>query len=165
MSTPTDLAPKPVAQRSRRLPILLAIAVLVATVIAAALLLFGGQPTAEPEPAPAIELSLGESDSLSSCLQFDVAILADMPLALLGTAQSVDDTAATLSVDRWYTGGDADVVTLVAEHRSTALIAGFDLVPGEQYLISATNGTVNYCGYSGPATPELLAAYDEAFIR
>lgn len=111
----------------------------------------------------ALELSLGESSALASCLQFDVAILADMPVAFQGTATSVEDSAVTISVDRWFKGGDADAVRLTAEHQSPALIAGFEMEPGEQYLIAATNGTVNYCGYSGPVNPELLAGYEAAF--
>jgi hypothetical protein len=34
---------------------------------------------------------------------------------------------------------------------------------GEQYLITATDGNVNYCGFSGPSTPELRSAFEEAF--
>jgi hypothetical protein len=44
-----------------------------------------------------------------------------------------------------------------------ALIDGFDFEVGQQYLITAAEGTVNFCGYSGPATPELTAAFDQAF--
>lgn len=33
---------------------------------------------------------------------------------------------------------------------------------GEDYLISATNGDVNYCGFSGEVTPELRAGYEAA---
>jgi hypothetical protein len=29
--------------------------------------------------------------------------------------------------------------------------------------VSAFDGTVNYCGFSGESTPELRALYDEAF--
>lgn len=118
----------------------------------------------EPDPVQPLELSLGESGALASCLAFDVAVLADMPVAFLGTATAVEGSQATLTVDRWFKGGgDAGSVTLVAEHTSPALIAGFDITAGEQYLISASNGQVNYCGYSGPATPELLTGYTAAF--
>jgi hypothetical protein len=36
-------------------------------------------------------------------------------------------------------------------------------VAGQRYLVTATNETVNGCGFSGPATAELDAAYSEAF--
>jgi len=35
-------------------------------------------------------------------------------------------------------------------------------VVGQKYLITAAEGNVNFCGYSGPATPELTAAFDAA---
>jgi len=44
-----------------------------------------------------------------------------------------------------------------------ALIGGIDFVEGEQYLITASEGNVNYCGFSGPATPEYRSAFEEVF--
>ncbi len=119
----------------------------------------------EPDPAPlaAVELSLGENDALASCLAFDPAVLAAMPMAFEGTAIEVGGDEVTLEVTQWFTGGDAESVRLIGGHSSPALIAGFDFVPGEQYLISAGSGNVNYCGYSGPASAELRAGYEAAF--
>jgi hypothetical protein len=34
---------------------------------------------------------------------------------------------------------------------------------GRTYLVSAQDGLVHGCGYSGELSPELLARYDEAF--
>ncbi len=110
-----------------------------------------------------LELSLGVSNALASCLVFEVETLAGMPVAFLGTATEVDGSSVTLSVDRWFKGGDAATVSLVGDQQSPALIAGFEFQPGSQYLITATDGAVNYCGYSGPVTPELLAGYEAAF--
>src|SRR5690606_30842071 len=44
-----------------------------------------------------------------------------------------------------------------------ALIGGIPFEEGGSYLITAYDGTVNYCGFSGPATADLRAAFDEAF--
>lgn len=119
----------------------------------------------EPDPAPlaAVELSLGEPDALASCLAFDPAILAAMPMAFEGTAIEVAGDEVTLEVTQWFTGGDAEAVRLIGGHTNPALIAGFDFVPGEQYLISADSGNVSYCGYSGPASEDLRAGYAAAF--
>jgi len=46
---------------------------------------------------------------------------------------------------------------------SPALIDGFEFQVGQQYLITAAEGNVNFCGYSGLATPELTAAFEAAF--
>ena len=52
---------------------------------------------------------------------------------------------------------------MVAPEGLEALIGGVTFEPGQQYLITATDGVVNYCGFSGPATPELQALFDQAF--
>ena len=118
----------------------------------------------EPQVAsPPLELSLGSGDAMAMCLPFEVSILRDMSPAFAATATSVEPGLVTLDVDRWYTGGDADSVVLQTLDSSASLIAGFDFVVGEQYLITAAEGTVNFCGYSGVATPEMTAAFDAAF--
>jgi len=122
-----------------------------------------GDDSTEVAAGPPIELSLGASNVMSSCMVFDVALLADMSPAFAGTATSVEGATVTLTVDRWYTGGDAATVVLKGAVGSPALIDGFEFVVGQQYLITAAEGNVNFCGYSGPATPELTAAFDAAF--
>jgi hypothetical protein len=123
----------------------------------------GGDDGSQVAAGPPLELSLGESNAMSSCIIFDVALLADMSPAFAGTATAVDGDAVTLDVDRWYAGGDAATVVLHGSGGSPALIDGFTFEVGQQYLITATDGNVNFCGYSGLATPELTAAFDQAF--
>ena len=86
-----------------------------------------------------------------------------MPVALSGTATKVDDDGVTLDVDRWYAGGNADVVRLANYDVNTVSLNGFAIEPGSRYLITATDGTVNLCGFSGPWTEDLAAAFDGAF--
>lgn len=112
---------------------------------------------------PPLELSLGAGDALASCLPLDVQILADMSPAFAATATAIEGDVVTLEVDRWYVGGDAAIVELHAEPGQGGLIAGFDFAVGQRYLITATEGQVNFCGYSGPATPELTGLFDQAF--
>ena len=78
---------------------------------------------------------------------------------------SIDGDVVTLTVDEWYQGGDADVVTITAPLGMEALIGGIAFEPGQPYLVSAYDGVVSYCGMSGPATPELQQMYDDAFAR
>jgi hypothetical protein len=86
-----------------------------------------------------------------------------MPLAFAGTATSVEGEVVTLTVDEWFVGGDAVTVRLLAPAGFEALIGGIAFEEGASYLVSATGGTVNYCGFSGESTPELVALYEEAF--
>lgn len=147
----------------RRRWLLAGAAAIVAIAGVGAVALAGDDDGADVASGPPLELSLGAADTMASCLPVDAALLADMPVAFAGTATAVDGEAVTLEVDRWYQGGDAEVVELRATGGQAALIAGFDLEVGERYLISASEGTVTFCGFSGPATPELTALFDEAF--
>jgi hypothetical protein len=44
-----------------------------------------------------------------------------------------------------------------------SLEGGTAFEQGKDYLVSASDGTVTSCGYSGPATDELRQAYEQAF--
>ncbi len=145
---------------------------LILGVVAAAVIAIGGaaiinnlndDSASEPDTVSSLELSLGEGSSTASCMPFDVAVLAKMSPAFAGTVTSVEGETVTLNVDRWYTGGDASTVVLQAPSGMEALIDGFDFKVDQQYLITAAQGNVNYCGFSGISTPELSAAFDAAF--
>ena len=115
------------------------------------------------EASEPLELSAGSGGAMASCMALDPAILGEMPVAFEGTATAVEGDRVTLDVDHWFTGGDADEVVVTAPMGLEALIGGISFKVGETYLVSATNGTVNYCGFSGPATEELRAVFGEAF--
>ena len=121
-------------------------------------------PAVRPVPAAPLALSVAPGGVMTSCIPFDVAMLAAMPVAFAATATAVDGDSVTLDVDRWYAGGSAESVTIgVPAGQTSAALDGVDFAQGERYLLTATDGTVNGCGYSGPATPELAKAFAEAF--
>lgn len=139
---------------------------------AAAAVLVGGVGVAltvssgdEPGTAPTTtRLALPDPTAMASCVPFEVRFLRDMSPAFAGTATSVTDREVVLDVDRWYTGGDADQVVLALPGQgTTAALDGVAFSAGERYLVTAADGTVNGCGFSGPATAERQAAYDEAY--
>ena len=148
----------------RRAGLLAAAAVAAAAAVGAGGFLapWGGEPTAQPSST--LALSSAPSDVMASCLAFDVAMLSRAPVAFAGTAIAVDPDAVTLRVDRWYTEGSAErvTVTVPAGQRSVAL-DGVEFIDGQQYLVTATDGAVNGCGLSGPRSPELERAFAEAF--
>lgn len=117
----------------------------------------------DDDPDSRIELSAGSGGATMSCLAFDPAILAEMPMAFEATAKSVEGERVTLSVERWFKGGTADEVVLDAPAGLEALIGGISFEVDGRYLISATDGVVNYCGFSGEATPELTSGFEAAF--
>ncbi|HSJ70491.1 MAG TPA: hypothetical protein VLA29_02470 [Acidimicrobiia bacterium] len=134
--------------------------VLVAATAGGVLALRGGT-----EPAADITLALsgGADDILASCMAVSADILKDMPVAFAGTVTGIEGETVTLDVDRWFTEGEATVVTVTAPAGLEALIGSVPFVVGEEFLVSAFDGTVNYCGFSGPRTPELLTVYETAF--
>lgn len=133
----------------------------VAAIVLVAALALGGvfSPTAEP-----LALGLGADDVMASCLPVTADVMADMSPAFEGTVTAVDGETITLSIDHWFAGDTgATEAVLTAPAGMEALIGGVEFTVGDTYLITAANGTVNYCGYSGPATADLRAVFEAAF--
>lgn len=166
MSTPvldrTDTAPR---RRPRRV---LAAAAAVAAVGVAGLgaaVVVRGNDKATPPAASTVKLALPDTrGAVASCMPFNTTILRDMSPAFAGTVATVEPTRVVLDVDRWYAGGNADQVVLSRpDASSSASLDSVAFEPGKRYLVTAANGTVNGCGYSGLATPELEKAFNDAF--
>ncbi len=138
-------------------PLVPVLAGLAAVTIAAFAVLGGGAP------AP-LALSAGDSDpALASCMVFSQEILADMEVAFEGSVTGIEGDVLTLDVVTWFTGGEAEQVTITAPLGMEALIGGVPFEVGGDYLVTATNGVVNYCGYTAIATPELRETFESAF--
>ncbi len=152
--------------RSRRwAPAMAAAAALAVIGVGVGAFLGGDDPAGTPEPVvTTLALPVGSGTSMNSCVPFDVQFLRDMPVAFSGSATEVSDDGVTLEVDRWYKGGDADVVRLTNYDLSTVSLDGFTFDQGDRYLITATEGTINFCGFSGPWTQDLADAFDKAFL-
>jgi hypothetical protein len=113
-----------------------------------------------------LELNAGGEDITQMCIAFSPEELEKVAeIAFAGTVTAVNGNDVTLTVDDWYRGGDAAEVALNAPQGMEALIGGIPFEVGAQYLITAQDGNVNYCGFSGPATPEYAAAFEEAFAQ
>lgn len=156
-----DTAPAPAWRRSA---VLAAAAAAVVALGVGGLAASRGDGGATPRAHSTLALKSATSGgpSMHSCIRFDVSILKDMPLAFAGTVAEVSNGRASLHVDHWYRGGDADVVTVSVPPPNTS-VGTIDFVSGTKYLVTATDGTVNTCGYTGEATAELQRAFDEAF--
>ena len=161
----TELKKRPEATAAPRRTWTLAIAALAALVVAiGGVIAYGGGDDAAPIAAEPMQLTAPADDAMASCIMFSTEELARVAeIAFEGTVTSVEGATVTLSVDQWFKGGDATEVVLNAPPGMEALIGGIPFAEGEQYLITAQNGTVNYCGFSGPATPEYRDAFRQAF--
>lgn len=141
-----------------------AAAVVLVLAVGATLATSTDDPSTRPAAPTTLALSLPDSGVIASCLAFDVNVLREMPVAFAGTVTDIGDDAVTLDVNHWYKGGDADLVTVgLNSGQTSAALDGVDFAAGESYLLTATDGTVNGCGFSGPASPELEAAFADAF--
>lgn len=121
-------------------------------------------PTTDaPGKLKVIELSAGTEDVMAMCMAITPELVADMQVAFKGTVDSVDGDIVTLRIDQAYAGTDAQMATLAAPAGMEALIGGVAFEVGQQYFITANDGTVNYCGFSGPVSPELEAIFSQAF--
>jgi hypothetical protein len=173
-SQPTSDEPLERPRRHWLAPALVAAAAVVAVGIGVALAATGDEGGDGVADAPVgstaagkltvLELSTGTEDVMAMCMEVTPELLAEMPVAFKGTVDSAEGGIVTLTIDQAYRGTDAQVATLVAPEGLEALIGGVAFVPGQQYLITATDGVVNYCGFSGPATRELQTLFDQAFL-
>lgn len=163
MRTPVTEQPETTPEpRANRWLVAIAAAAALVLAVGGIIALTGGgtDPVAS---GPALELNAAGEDPMAMCIVFSVEELAKAALAFEGTVTAVDGATITLDVDHWFKGGDAGQVVLNAPQGMEALIAGIPFEVGGQYLITAYDGNVNYCGFSGPSTPEYRAAFEQAF--
>ena len=111
------------------------------------------------------QLALRMPDSVNaSCAVFDLGFLRQVPVAFQGTAVEVAGSSTVLHVDRWFRGGRDGVTTVrITREAPGAADGDVEFTTGKTYLVSAQDGFVHGCGYSGELNPELLSYYDEAF--
>ncbi|WP_193613329.1 hypothetical protein [Nocardioides lijunqiniae] len=98
------------------------------------------------------------------CMVPTAEALSTAQVAFSGTVQSVEAGVVTLVPDRFYTGEATELVEVRATpDELTALVGAVSFEEGRRYLVSATDGQVTVCGFSGPLSPNLEALYVEAF--
>ena len=167
MSTSTEERTERQATPRRTWAIGVAAAAALVMAVAGGVALSGGEDTPPLAQEPPIQLDAGGEDIMASCIMFSAEELERVAeIAFEGTVTSVEGETVTLRVDAWYRGDEtAGEVVLNAPQGMEALIGGIPFESGNQYLISAQGGSVNYCGFSGEATPELRSGFEQAFAQ
>ncbi|MCZ7533768.1 MAG: hypothetical protein M5U23_10215 [Acidimicrobiia bacterium] len=140
-----------------------AAAAAVAAAIVAVSVIAVGPKGEQPVASTPLALTAGESNTLASCIMMTPEIIAESEVAFAGIVTAIDGETVTLEVTKWYAGGDNATVIVTAPAGFEALIGNVPFAEGGNFLVSATDGVVNYCGMSGEATAELQALYDAAF--
>lgn len=164
MNETRELTETPTRPR-RWLPAAAAAAMLATAGIAFALGGGGDAPPPVARPASTMTLALAAEDASASCMQLSVEILKPMEVAFSGTATAVEEKAVTITPDRWYKGGDgATAVQLTTMGpEMVALLGNVQFEEGKRYLITATGGQVNACGFSAEWNPQMAAMFEQAF--
>lgn len=123
----------------------------------------------ETEDAASVtELTLDGSAPATRCLAPESApqVVAAQTLAVDATVESISGGVVTLAPTTFYTGEPTNLV-VVSEPSGDLqrLLAGVDFIEGERYLVSATDGRVTLCGFTGPYTDTLASVYERAFAE
>jgi hypothetical protein len=166
MSTPTDqhiAVPAPTPPSKRRLAMWAGVAAAVVAIAIVVAVASGGGTAKKSQLSFALPAA---HPGQNSCIQFSTDQLAQAADAFSGTVTAVGDGSVTLTVDHWYkaSGAKADVVTLTSDTTAGAVNElGVQFAQGTKYFVSATDGNVNGCGYSGEASADLQAAFETAF--
>jgi hypothetical protein len=167
--SPSTDAPAPSSDPSRSRRGLLAVAAAAAVAVAgvAGVALLGGEDKGGDDVVAApvtLSLALGDAGAIQACMPFDVNLLKGMSPAFAATVESVEGDTVTLDVTKVYAGDDVDRVVLTQPGGASAVaLDGVAFDEGKSYLVTAAQGTVNGCGYSGADTPELRASFEQAF--
>ncbi len=155
---------RPTERRTRRLLVVTTAAAVAAVGVTAAILTSQGADTLPAQKKTTLALTLPDPNAMSSCIMFDVAILKGFPVAFAGTVTAVADGTVSLDVTKWYVGGSAQVVTLTTPGDTQSIsLDGVSFEKDKDYLVTASDGAVTSCGFSGEASPTLEQAFDEAF--
>lgn len=147
----TDIQPEAGSNmRQRRLGLTIGLAG-VAAAAAVALVVFGPRFGA-PAPSPSVGgIGGGAGGGMSTCIRFDLEILAQQEFAFDGTVTGIDGESATFDVGTWYRGsGDPSVTLTQVGQGDGAVMEGIlvDFQVGNRYLVSGAGGIITGCGYS-----------------
>lgn len=121
---------------------------------------------AEPgEPATGTVTALTAPGAQAGrCMMPSADVIAQQEVAFQGAVTSIEDGTVVLDPTAFYAGEETETVTVEAPAEALQqLLVAVDFEVGETYLVSASDGQVTLCGFTGPATPELEALYAEAF--
>lgn len=163
-TTPISLdGPRP-SRPGRRVLAVGAAAAVVAAITIGAVALNGDDARSSvtiAAPAPAGGPSMG------MCIQLTPDVLAPVDMALDGTVTKIEGDQVTLAVSTWFKGGDSDDVIITQDAATLEgqmlELDGIRLEEGKRYLVTATDGLINGCGFSGEYSDELNDIFREAF--
>lgn len=121
-----------------------------------------GSPEGDGETA--LSLTAAAPPRTLRCRMVTAEALAGLETAFDGTVSEIADGSVTFEVDRWFAGGDVDVVEVLDPPGFRAALEGpppFDV--GQRFLVTASEGQVTGCGFSAPYSGRLERTFERAF--
>jgi hypothetical protein len=118
-------------------------------------------------PAAGQTTELTAASQASRCAAVPTAeMLAQYDQAFQGTVTAIEGDTVTLEATGVYNGQVGETVQVTAQAAGLdQLIQQVKFQVGGTYLVSAYQGSVSMCGYSGPATGELRSLFQKAFVH
>lgn len=108
--------------------------------------------------------AIADDGMQAKCAPPTVDELRTSELAVQGRVTGVSDAVVTIAVSRVWSGSAVDVLEVTqTSGASELLLGGTAFEVGQSYLLSVQDGEVRGCGFSGVASPELEALFEEAF--
>lgn len=122
-------------------------------------------PSAGGAETPSVTELSGPTGGVNArCMVPTAELLSSATLAFDGTVQKIADGMVTLVPSQFFAGEPTDVVTVAAPTKELqALIGAVKFEDNGRYLVSATDGHVKVCGFTGPYSPQLASLYADAF--
>jgi hypothetical protein len=124
---------------------------------------FGGQTPGPIGAGPTPSGNPAAGGGVASCLVYDAANLPTFEVVFDGTVTAVDGDQVTFEVNEGWKGADGSI-TLTAPVVDVALtgpIPEFEV--GGRYLVTASGGTINACGYTLDYDADTAADWAGAF--
>lgn len=162
----TTAPPRIPTGRHRRLPVLVAAALVLLAVAGAGWFLTRPAPPAIDAAKPPAVVTLTTDGIQRKCMEPTAQILTtSTDFAFAGTVTGIAKGVVTLSVTHVYKGTEAAEVKVgQAPGSSEQMLGSGQFEMGKKYLIASSQGAVTTCGYSGEANSiGLQELYDQAF--
>ncbi len=125
-----------------------------------------GEGTAGETPGGATLELTAPSAAAGKCAVPSAEFLRESNVAFDGTVTAIEGESVTLAVKRWYRGGETTEVRVIGpSEQLRQILSGVDFEVGERYLVTAADGQVTLCGFSGSWSEQMAALYEEAFAE
>jgi hypothetical protein len=116
-----------------------------------------------PSAQPTVT-QLGVASTAGRCMVPNVGVLKVQTVAFRGSVTTLSSGTVTFKVEHWFRGGPTDLAKVIAPPSLLRpLVEAAKFKVGGDYLVSAHDGQVSACGFSGPAAGSLASLYSQAY--